>query len=215
MSKRCIFGLIALVLIGSCAQPAPIDQATVARKLELPDLGEDRPGDYPEVAREEQIRALVAAEYADTADLVKGPVHATITFVDLNGDGQKEALAYVEGPRVCGTSGCWLSVYTPDAGAYREIAYLIGYPPVRALQSSSRGWRDQALWVQGGGHMHGFEGAVAFDGREYSGKNLSNPPAWRVPSGTAGDILIPNRLTVVEGSSSEGPPPPPFGPDRR
>jgi hypothetical protein len=144
-------------------------------------------------------------------------VEATITFLDLNSDGQEEALAYVEGGQVCGTSGCDLYVYTPEGGAYRQIADLTGYPPVRALKSASHGWRDLAMWVQGGGHVHGFEAALAFDGREYGGKNMANPPAWRVPPGTAGDTLIPSRLTVVEGGSESGPPPPPppFGPERR
>lgn len=170
---------------------------------------------HPEREEERAILSLLRAEYGSSIERSEQPIHATITFVDLNKDGRREAIAYVEGwgaGGVCGTSGCNLTVFTPQGDSYRPVGKFIGHLPVRALRTRSRGWPDLAMWVQGGGIIHGHEAALSFNGREYEGFNLANPPARRVQPGEAGDTLIPTRLTLGNRRIEDGPPPPPFGP---
>ena len=89
VSKCWIIAIASLASAG--AAEAPNQSAAAAAGEPAPDAEfEDRPGQYPERAHEGQIIELVRAELADTLELAEVPIHATITFADLNGDGRRE-----------------------------------------------------------------------------------------------------------------------------
>ena len=210
--------LVPLALLAACsAEPVQQDGEPRIQQSQVAEL-DDHLGVYPEREQETRILALLREEHADSVRLAKEPIHATITFMDLNEDGSREALAYVEGwgpGGTCGTSGCNLTIYTPQGSSYRRIGDFIGHLPVRALRSRSRGWRDLTMWVQGGGVIQGYEASISFDGAKYEGFNLANPPAKRVSPEARGDTLIPNRFALGERRLGDGPPQPPFGPQRQ
>src|SRR5262245_17172001 len=52
-------------------------------------------------------------------------------FIDLNRDGQKEAIVYLVGRWWCGSGGCPTLVLTPTASSYRIVTnILITRPPI-------------------------------------------------------------------------------------
>lgn len=110
--------------------------------------------------------------------------------IDLNGDGRKEVLVYVDGPPFCGSGGCQLYVLRTKPNGFDVFGELtLTRTPIRVLKSRTNGWRDLAVWVQGGGIQPGYEALVPFDGSAYA----SNPtvgPARPAGSSAAGDVAI-------------------------
>ena len=109
-------------------------------------------------------------------------------FADLNGDGRDEALVSLQSGLFCGSGGCALYIYTPAGASWREVAELtIVNAPVRLLNTRSRGWRDLAVHVRGGGMDSPYEARMRFDGRTYA----SNPSmAPRIRGRAPGRVLI-------------------------
>lgn len=110
-------------------------------------------------------------------------------WADLNGDGRDEAIVYLVSGNSCGSGGCHLYVYAPAGRSWRQAADIsIVNPPVRLLATRTRGWRDIAVRVSGGG-ISGYEARLAFDGRGYP-ENPSTPPARRIRGSAPGRVLI-------------------------
>jgi len=115
-------------------------------------------------------------------------------FADLNGDGRDEALVSLYSGLFCGSGGCALFIYTPAGGSWREIAELtIVNAPVRLLATRSRGWRDLAVSVRGGGMEIPYEARIRFGGRTYA----SNPSLSPRLRGRA-----PGRVLIADDSPS-------------
>jgi putative lipoprotein len=111
-------------------------------------------------------------------------------LVDLNGDGKKEAIVYLVGRTWCGSGGCPTLVLVRNSAGWKLLQYItITRPPIRVLSSTSRGWHDISVWVQGGGIQPGYEAELSFDGKTYSG-NPSVPPARRLKGNVPGEIVI-------------------------
>jgi len=109
-------------------------------------------------------------------------------FADLNGDGRAEALVSLQSGLFCGSGGCALYIYTPAGRSWRQLAELtIVNAPVRLLNTRTRGWRDLAVSVRGGGFEVPGEVRIAYDGRTYA-ENPSLAP--RLRRGTPGRVLI-------------------------
>lgn len=109
-------------------------------------------------------------------------------FADLNGDGREEALVSLQSGLFCGSGGCALYIYTPDGPSWREVAELtIVNAPVRLLATRTRGWRDLAVHVRGGGMDIPHDARIRFDGRTYA-ENPSLAP--RLRGRAAGRVLI-------------------------
>jgi hypothetical protein len=99
------------------------------------------------------------------------------TDADLNGDGREENLIYITDPKYCGSGGCTLVVLTPVKSGYRVVMHsTVTQLPIRLLTSSSHGWRDIGVTVQGGGIIHPYEARLRFNGRRYP-SNPTVPPA--------------------------------------
>jgi putative lipoprotein len=107
---------------------------------------------------------------------------------DLNGDGRDEALVLMLGRRWCGTGGCTMLILTPAGNGWRTVTRTtVTSAPVRLLATRSRGWRDVAVRVAGGG-IPAREVILRFNGRGYPG----NPSLVAASRGRAapGRVLI-------------------------
>jgi hypothetical protein len=111
-------------------------------------------------------------------------------FVDLNGDRIQEAIVYVTGEGWCGSGGCVTLVLAAQGSSYRVVTKItITRPPIRVLAGSSNGWRNIAVWVQGGGIQPGYEAELRFDGRTYP-SNPSVPPARQLTRKVPGKVVV-------------------------
>jgi heat shock protein HslJ len=114
---------------------------------------------------EEQVRAALRAHLSDTlasmSDESPAPRFA-FREVDLNGDGDNEALAYLLGSGFCGTGGCDLLVLQRHEGVMRVLqSFPITRTPVAVGVVGAGGWRDIFRTESGGGASartlrHGF-----------------------------------------------------------
>jgi len=120
-------------------------------------------------------------------------------LVDLNGDGKKEAIVYLVGRTWCGSGGCPTLVLVRNSASWKLLQYItITRPPIRVLSSTSHGWHNISVWVQGGGIHPGYEAELSFDGKTYSG-NPSVPPARRLNRGAPGEVVDQSRINVEFG----------------
>jgi len=114
------------------------------------------------------------------------------TFVDLNGDGRKEAIVYLVGRGWCGSGGCVTLILARKGESFRVITWMtITRPPIRVLAGKSNGWRNISVWVQGGGIQPGYEAELHFNGKTYP-RNPSVPPARRLARDVRGEVVIPS-----------------------
>lgn len=144
------------------------------------------------VGDEEAVHLFLKNRFkaSDTEGSEDRSTKVATAFADLNGDGRPDALAYVSGPRWCGSGGCKLYILENLGRAYRIAGRTtITRPPVQVLQSRSHGWRDVAVWVGGGGIASGHDAVLRFDGRKYPG-NPSTQPALKGLRNRAGEIVI-------------------------
>ncbi|HAZ49550.1 MAG TPA: hypothetical protein DDW76_10185 [Cyanobacteria bacterium UBA11369] len=96
--------------------------------------------------------------------------------VDLNGDGNPEAIVSVLSPGVCGTGGCPTYIFRSNGRGYREKVYeSLTYGKITIAPQKTSGWNnlirlyrnwERDRWV--------FRyGILRFNGREYTGiRNL-------------------------------------------
>ena len=142
------------------------------------------------------ISTAFAAPAAGSSDPVAAFVQQTLhgssykrANADLNGDGRDEVFLYVTDPFYCGSGGCRLVILSPGRAGYRVVMQTtITQLPIRLLATSTRGWRDVGVTVQGGGIMRPYTARLRFDGRRYP----SNPTVLpAVPlSRPSGRVLI-------------------------
>jgi hypothetical protein len=115
-------------------------------------------------------------------------------FTDLNGDGKPEAIVHLTSNDWCGSGGCATLILTRDGGSWRVLTKVsVTRPPIRVLKTKSNGWRNIAVWVQGGGIQPGYEAELRFDGKAYP-TNPTVDPARHVVGKAEGEIVIPSSL---------------------
>jgi len=145
---------------------------------------QDQPA--PSSAAEESLQRFVR-EYVK--DYEKGTRYFR-AFVDLDGHGRNAVIVYLVGRDWCGTGGCPTLILAPEASSYRLVGEIsITRPPIRVLGATSEGWRDLAVWVEGGGIHPGYEAELRFNGKRYP-SNPSMPPARRLTGKVAGEVVI-------------------------
>jgi len=111
-------------------------------------------------------------------------------FVDLNGDGAEEVIVHIVSQSLCGTGGCPTLVLVPVQSSFRIVGRIgITRPPIRVLNKQTNGWRDLAVWVQGGGIQPGYEADLPFDGESYA-TNPTVAPAHRMSPKAAGRVVV-------------------------
>ena len=113
-----------------------------------------------------------------------------VAFRDLNGDGTREAIAYLISNDWCGSGGCSLFILTKAGRSWRVVTRTtVTQLPVRVLSATSHGWHSISVWVQGGGIQPGYEAELPFNGRRYPG-NPSASPARRAKKNSPGEEII-------------------------
>lgn len=137
----------------------------------------------------EQILRSFLQSYFRSKHLADDKTRYTYAFAPLNSTESSSVIVYVTGPAWCGSGGCTAFVLARDHSAYKVITKItIVRPPIRVLSSSTNGWRDIGVWVQGGGQS-GYEARLSFNGKTYP-TNPSRPPAQRSNGKAAGEVLI-------------------------
>ena len=122
-------------------------------------------------------------------------------YTDLNGDGRKEAVVYLIGPRTCGSGGCLTAIFSPQekGKGYRLVTVIeLTRPPIVAAESKTKGWRDLIVFVQGGGILEGYNMLLPFDGASYPESPFLDP-ARRFQGKVHGEVLI-TRHSYEEGT---------------
>lgn len=110
-------------------------------------------------------------------------------WVDLDSDGQPEAIVRASSGAYCGRAGCTLFVLKREPTGLRQVSRTtITNPPVMVLSTSTNGWRDLSVLVRGGGVV-AHHAKLAFDGRTYP-SNPSVPPTRELADAPEGEILI-------------------------
>lgn len=139
-------------------------------------------------SREESLHAFLQQRFEEARENYPETAYSA-AFADLDGDGRDEALVYLSSSYFCGSGGCDLYVYAFSAEGWREVAEIsVGRPPIRLLETNSRGWTDLGIFVAGGG-IEPHEAAVSFDGRSYQ-SNPTVAPARQLAPGVPGRVLI-------------------------
>jgi hypothetical protein len=116
--------------------------------------------------------------------------HYVAAFRDLDGDGTPEAIVYLTGYLWCGTGGCNMLVLKRSGDSWRVVGHTtVTRAPIYILASSSHGWRNIGVWVQGGGVQPGYEAELSFDGKAYP-SNPALPPARRLDAEPVGELVI-------------------------
>jgi hypothetical protein len=88
-------------------------------------------------------------------------------------------------------------ILKPDGALFRVIARTtITRPPIRVLQTTTNGWHDIGVWVQGGGIQPGYTAVLPFNGKAYA-SNPTVPPARRTTSDPGGETLIPEAAAGI------------------
>lgn len=114
----------------------------------------------------------------------------SVTLIDLNEDGKREAIVYVVGSSVCGSGGCSLLVLTPSARGYRLVTTTtVTHLPIYALKARTNGWRDLSVLVAGGGILPGHYVRLRFNGRKYP-SNPTIAPAIAMRGKPDGILLL-------------------------
>ena len=110
------------------------------------------------------------AQYVQPFDAEWTASEMRVAWADLDGNGQSDALVYLDGAAWCGSSGCTLLVFAAvdsvdvaELGAYTPVAEIsLMHGPVRVAAEQTHGWHD--LIVQ---DPTGALRRLAFDGETY------------------------------------------------
>jgi hypothetical protein len=114
----------------------------------------------------------------------------SVGYVDLNGDGEPEAIVYVTGETWCGSGGCPTLILARVGTSYRVITRIyITRPPIRVLNVRSHGWRIISVLVAGGGIQTAYEAELSFNGKSYP-INPSTVATKRSPGQLEGRVVI-------------------------
>jgi hypothetical protein len=165
-------------------------QWTMTRKPET-----DQPID-PSSASERQFRAWliprIRKEYLEVReDPKKLDFRYGYTFVDLNDDGQNEAIVLLISDETCGTGGCGMEVEVQRDGHWRTLSYTVRTrPPIKILATKHHGWHDIGVFDAGGGMPKSFESPVVFNGRKYRFSPTDDP----VPKAVHGRTVLTDKM---------------------
>lgn len=127
--------------------------------------------------------------------------------VDLNGDGQAEALVYLTGEKWCAKTGCTLVVFRSGQFGYRAISTIRRVKlPVRVAAGESQGWRHLVVNTGGVSGLPMQTVMLQFTGRGYPGNATTIAP---VPNGVevGGTVVLdappPEPETIGSGGLSD------------
>ena len=119
--------------------------------------------------------------------------------VDLNGDGNFEAIVHLVGPSICGTGGCDTQIFQPARNGYRLVSTIgLTRTPIIVSAQRSGGWSDLIVYVSGGGIIPGHYVTLRFDGRTYP-ENPTVLPALGPKAKIRGKAYIADEVSPGTG----------------
>jgi hypothetical protein len=122
---------------------------------------------------EDRLRAAVQSYLQSPPLLNFERTSYMFAFVDLAGDGKRQAIVYLTDQGWCGSSGCHMMVLTLKGSSYKVVTMIPAVKlPIQVLESKSHGWRDLSVWIQGGGILRGYDEKVKFNGENYVKEGL-------------------------------------------
>ena len=123
---------------------------------------------------------------------------AFIAAADLDRDGEREYVAYVAGPDLCGTGGCSLFVLDERDGLWRTIALVtVVRVPVQLGPDDDAAWHPLLARVGGGG-MQSATVALRWSDAGYPG-NATTAEVVANP-GAEAPMLVPEFDSYLHGS---------------
>ena len=127
---------------------------------------------------------------------------------DLDGDGRDEALVYLIDPLKCGTGGCSLFLFADDGQGNWQLVDKVAVTraPIYRLQTSSNGWADLGITIEGGGG----KSMLVKLSRETDGypENPTVPPGAEANSEGAMLLIDEGEGTPIpKGGDNSAPPP--------
>lgn len=146
--------------------------------------------------------ALIAA--VDDAELRKaveryriskqrGESYTDTAGVDLNGDGQPEALVLFAGDDWCLETGCSLVVFQKENTGFRPVSHMTRVrPPVMIGPDTNFGWNDLIVST-GGGPAPIRTVRLGFTGKGYPGNALLQPEPDTETQARAQSVLVESR----------------------
>jgi hypothetical protein len=114
--------------------------------------------------------------------------------IDLSGDGQPEALVYLNGSYSCGSGGCTMLVMEPQGSAYKVVSKMtLVHAPVIVSTEKTAGWNDLVISVAGGG-AEAHYARMQFDGSKYP-RNPTTAPEVAPNTTINGTAVIGDDMT--------------------
>lgn len=94
-------------------------------------------------------------------------------LIDLNGDGQLDAVVLLRGSMWCGSGGCTLLIFRGTANGFALLSKsTIAREPVEVLPAVTHGWRTLIVNTGGIGPV-----VMSFNGSRYPGNPSTQPKA--------------------------------------
>lgn len=144
-------------------------------------------------------KAIIQALGNEAAGGMDQEIRYYYNRVDLNGDGNFEAIVHLVGPSICGTGGCNTLILQPARNGYRVVSTIeLTRTPIIVSQQRTRGWSDLIVYVSGGGIQHGYYVALRFDGRTYP-DNPTVQPALGARARITGKAYISDEVSPKSG----------------
>jgi putative lipoprotein len=102
---------------------------------------------------EAALKQALLAYLAKTGDDPKSIDPHQTALIDLNDDGQQDALVLLENPMYyCGTGGCTMLVFKGTKSGFKFVSRsTLIRSPVLVSKTKTHGWRDLVVEVSGGG----------------------------------------------------------------
>ncbi|HVG34858.1 MAG TPA: hypothetical protein VM911_17440 [Pyrinomonadaceae bacterium] len=192
--------IVLAVLIISCAanafQPFQVEAASRAgqgrNKLRGVRYIRSETSPDPEIEK-------VILQTLSEGDFSAGEIRYYYNRVDLNGDGNFEAIVHLVGPAICGTGGCNTLILQPARNGYHVVATIgLTRTPIIVSQQRARGWSDLIVYVSGGGITRGYYVTLRFDGRTYP-ENPTVQPALGTRTRITGKAYLSDEVSPTNG----------------
>jgi hypothetical protein len=186
--------------VPQAAPPKTESPAEVPLRPTEPATGPVKMGDIKyessETAPDPEIeQAIVESLNGDRSALQKTRYY--YDRIDLNGDGNSEALVYLSGSYTCGSGGCMMLVLTPSGQRYDMVSQMtLVRAPIIVSDEKSAGWKDLVLEVSGGGAQKHYA-RMQFDGGAYPGNPSTAPEV--APNTTINGTAVMNEGITADG----------------
>lgn len=133
------------------------------------------------------------------SDFSEGEIRYYYNRVDLNADGNFEAIVHLVGQSICGTGGCQTLILQPARNGYRVVSKIgLTRTPIIVSRQRTRGWSDLVVRVSGGGITRGYYVALRFDGRTYP-ENPTVIPALGARITIVGKEYLSGEVSTANG----------------